>query len=155
MAVDNEQYRLWVAYRWGLELEGGEGFRAVHRLLGSAVGCRRMDYEPVRGRRHLVRSEVHLSGLFERSDAGGPRVESSLAFLRQGYLENAAVRRVGVSVDQALPFERGEDAVHRLRGAVAARARSALDISASLASTELRRRGQPRADRAPCLAAAA
>ena len=43
MAVDNEQYRLWVASRWGVELEGGEGFRAIHRLLGSAVEYRRMD----------------------------------------------------------------------------------------------------------------
>ena len=43
VAVDNEQYRLWVASRWGVELQGGEGFRAVHRLLGSAVEYRRMD----------------------------------------------------------------------------------------------------------------
>ncbi|MGI8505696.1 MAG: class I SAM-dependent methyltransferase [Solirubrobacteraceae bacterium] len=43
VAVDNEQYRLWVASRWDVELEGGEGFRAVHRLLGSAVEYRRMD----------------------------------------------------------------------------------------------------------------
>src|SRR5947209_7375992 len=43
VAVDNEQYRLWAAARWGVELEGGEGFRAVHRLLGSAVDYRRMD----------------------------------------------------------------------------------------------------------------
>ena len=43
VAVDNEQYRLWVASRWGVELEGGEGFRAVHRLLGSTVEYRRMD----------------------------------------------------------------------------------------------------------------
>jgi len=43
VAVDNEQYRLWVASRWGVELVGGEGFRAVHRLLGSAVEYRRMD----------------------------------------------------------------------------------------------------------------
>ena len=43
VAVDNEQYRLWVASRWGIELQGGEGFRAVHRLLGSAVEYRRMD----------------------------------------------------------------------------------------------------------------
>src|SRR6266536_5981801 len=43
VAVDNEQYRLWVASRWGVELEGGEGFRAVHGLLGSAVEYRRMD----------------------------------------------------------------------------------------------------------------
>jgi SAM-dependent methyltransferase len=43
VAVDNEQYRLWVASRWGVELEGGEGFRAIHRLLSSAVEYRRMD----------------------------------------------------------------------------------------------------------------
>jgi SAM-dependent methyltransferase len=36
VAVDNEQYRLWVASPWGVELEGGS-FRAVHRQLGSAV----------------------------------------------------------------------------------------------------------------------
>jgi tRNA (mo5U34)-methyltransferase len=43
VGVDNEQYRLWVASRWGVELEGGEGFRTIHRLLGSAVEYRRMD----------------------------------------------------------------------------------------------------------------
>jgi len=43
VAVDNEQYRLWVASRWGVELQGGEGFRAIHRLLGSAAEYRRMD----------------------------------------------------------------------------------------------------------------
>ena len=43
VAVDNEQYRLGVASRWGVELEGGEGLRAIHRLLGSGVEYRRMD----------------------------------------------------------------------------------------------------------------
>ena len=43
VAVDNEQYRRWVAARWGVELEGGAGFRAIHRLLDSAVEYRRMD----------------------------------------------------------------------------------------------------------------
>jgi tRNA (mo5U34)-methyltransferase len=43
VAVDNEQYRLWVASRWGVELRGAEGFRAVHRLLDSGVDYRRMD----------------------------------------------------------------------------------------------------------------
>ena len=43
VAVDNEQYRLWVASRWGIGLAGGEGFRAIHRLLGSEVGYLRMD----------------------------------------------------------------------------------------------------------------
>jgi tRNA (mo5U34)-methyltransferase len=43
LAIDNEQYRLWVAARWGIELEGGAGFRAIHRLIGSRVEYRRMD----------------------------------------------------------------------------------------------------------------
>jgi tRNA (mo5U34)-methyltransferase len=43
VAVDNEQYRLWVASRWDIELEGGEGFNAIQRLLGSVVEYRRMD----------------------------------------------------------------------------------------------------------------
>lgn len=43
VAVDNEQYRLWVAARWGIELEGAAGFRAIHRLLDSSVEYRRID----------------------------------------------------------------------------------------------------------------
>ena len=43
VAVDNEQYVQWVRARWGIELLGGEGFRAVHRLLGSAVEYRLLD----------------------------------------------------------------------------------------------------------------
>jgi tRNA (mo5U34)-methyltransferase len=43
VAVDNEQYRLWVASRWRVELEGGEGFRAIHQSLGSGVEYRRRD----------------------------------------------------------------------------------------------------------------
>lgn len=43
VAVDNEQYRLWVAARWGIELRGAEGFGAVHGLLGSSVEYRRLD----------------------------------------------------------------------------------------------------------------
>jgi tRNA (mo5U34)-methyltransferase len=37
LAIDNEQYVHWVRSRWGTELEGGEGFRAIHRLLDSNV----------------------------------------------------------------------------------------------------------------------
>jgi len=37
VAVDNEQYRDWVRARWGVELEGGEGFRTVAGLLDSKV----------------------------------------------------------------------------------------------------------------------
>lgn len=43
LAVDNEQYVHWVRDRWGVELEGGEGFRAIHGLLGSEVEYRRAD----------------------------------------------------------------------------------------------------------------
>jgi tRNA (mo5U34)-methyltransferase len=43
VAVDNEQYVEWVRARWGVELEGGEGFRAIKRLLGSRVEYRCLD----------------------------------------------------------------------------------------------------------------
>jgi len=43
VAVDNEQYIEWVRARWGIELAGGEGFRAIHRLLGSEVEYRQLD----------------------------------------------------------------------------------------------------------------
>jgi tRNA (mo5U34)-methyltransferase len=43
VAVDNEQYRAWVRSRWGIELEGGEGFAAIRRLLSSRVEYRRLD----------------------------------------------------------------------------------------------------------------
>jgi tRNA (mo5U34)-methyltransferase len=43
VAVDNEQYRDWVKARWGVTLEGGEGFRAIAGLLGSKVAYRRLD----------------------------------------------------------------------------------------------------------------
>jgi tRNA (mo5U34)-methyltransferase len=43
VAVDNEQYIDWVGARWGIELDGGEGFRAIHGLLGSGVEYRKLD----------------------------------------------------------------------------------------------------------------
>jgi tRNA (mo5U34)-methyltransferase len=43
VAVDNEQYIEWVRARWGVELEGGEGFRAIHALLDSSVEYRKLD----------------------------------------------------------------------------------------------------------------
>ena len=43
VAVDNEQYIEWVHARWGVKLEGGEGFRAIHELLGSRVEYRKLD----------------------------------------------------------------------------------------------------------------
>jgi tRNA (mo5U34)-methyltransferase len=43
LAIDSEQYVHWVRDRWGIELIGGEGFRAIHRALESKVEYRRMD----------------------------------------------------------------------------------------------------------------
>ena len=43
LAVDNEQYIEWVRGRWGVDLEGAEGFNAIHELLGSNIEYRRMD----------------------------------------------------------------------------------------------------------------
>ena len=43
VAVDNEQYIEWVRARWDVELEGGEGFRAIHALLDSKVEYRKLD----------------------------------------------------------------------------------------------------------------
>lgn len=43
LAVDNEQYRAWVKSRWGVELEGGEGFTAIRDLLRSKTEYRRVD----------------------------------------------------------------------------------------------------------------
>jgi SAM-dependent methyltransferase len=37
VAVDSEQYVAWVKARWGVDLEGGAGFRAIAELLGSRV----------------------------------------------------------------------------------------------------------------------
>ena len=74
VAVDNEQYRLWVASRWGVELEGGEGFRAIHSLLASAVEYRRMDafeLDPLQERFDLV----YCFGILHR-------VENPLGLLR-------------------------------------------------------------------------
>ena len=43
VAVDNEQYVAWVRARWGIELQGGEGFATIAELLGSRVQYRRGD----------------------------------------------------------------------------------------------------------------
>ena len=75
LAVDNEQYVGWVRARWGVELRGGEGFRAIGELLGSEVEYRRGD-------------ALALSGAGERFDfvyCFGilHRVENPLGLLRR------------------------------------------------------------------------
>jgi tRNA (mo5U34)-methyltransferase len=37
VGVDSEQYVAWVKARWGIDLEGGAGFRAIAQLLDSRV----------------------------------------------------------------------------------------------------------------------
>jgi len=74
VAVDNEQYRAWVRGRWGIELEGGAGFRAIGRLIGSGV-----EYLPL--------DAFELDQLEERFDLVYcfgilHRVESPLGLLR-------------------------------------------------------------------------
>ena len=43
VAIDNEQYREWVGSRFGVDLEGGEGFAAISGLLDSGVEYRCLD----------------------------------------------------------------------------------------------------------------
>lgn len=43
VAIDNEQYMEWVRTRFGVELEGGEGFSAISSLLDSDVEYRYLD----------------------------------------------------------------------------------------------------------------
>lgn len=49
LAADNEQYVAWVQARWGVDLQGGEGFRAIGALLGSRVEYRRGDAQRLTG----------------------------------------------------------------------------------------------------------
>jgi tRNA (mo5U34)-methyltransferase len=43
LAIDSEQHVEWVRARWGCDLKGGEGFRAIAELLGSRVEYRRLE----------------------------------------------------------------------------------------------------------------
>jgi tRNA (mo5U34)-methyltransferase len=74
LAVDNQQYKHWVAARWGIRLEGGEGFRAIHRLLNSDVSYQRMDAMDL-GRLDETFDFVYCFGILHR-------VENPLGLLR-------------------------------------------------------------------------
>ena len=75
VAVDNEQYVAWVRGRWGIELQGGEGFATIAELLGSRVEYRRGDALALDGRGE--RFDVVLCfGILHR-------VESPLGLLRR------------------------------------------------------------------------
>jgi tRNA (mo5U34)-methyltransferase len=86
VAVDNVQYIDWVRARWGVELQGGEGFWAIHRLLGSRVEFwkldafdldrldERFDFIFCCGILHRVRDPTRLLQVLRRRLAHGGRV---------------------------------------------------------------------------------
>lgn len=86
VAVDNEQYREWVSSRWGVELEGGEGFAAIRELLESEVDYHQLDafdlddlvetFDLVLcfGILHRVENPLGLLRILRRRLAGGGRV---------------------------------------------------------------------------------
>jgi tRNA (mo5U34)-methyltransferase len=103
LAVDNEQYRAWVEARWGIRLEGGEGFRAIRRLLGSRVEYRRLDaFELDRleglfqfiyccGILHRVENPLGLLRVLRRRLAEGGRVLVETYGVERGRRDEAAI----------------------------------------------------------------
>ncbi len=106
VAVDNEQYREWVRARWGVELEGGEGFRAIAGLLDSGVEYLRLDafeLEVLRGRfdlilcfgiLHRVENPLGLLRVLRRRLARGGRVLVETYGVAQVALEDEAAIHV-------------------------------------------------------------
>jgi tRNA (mo5U34)-methyltransferase len=86
VAIDNEQYREWVGSRFGVDLEGGEGFSAISGLLDSGVEYRCLDafdlddldetFDLVLcfGILHRVENPLGLLRVLRRRVAGGGRV---------------------------------------------------------------------------------
>ena len=104
VAVDNEQYREWVSSRWGVELEGGEGFAAIRELLDSEVDYRR--HRRIRsGRARETFDLILCFGILHRVEnpAGAAEDPSPrLAGRRAGLLEtHGAADR---ALDSARPF---------------------------------------------------
>jgi tRNA (mo5U34)-methyltransferase len=104
VAIDNEQYREWVAARWGVELEGGEGFRTIRELLGSKVAYRRLDaFDLDRldelfdvifcfGLLHRVESPLGLLKVLRRRLADGGYVIAETYGVESQLTEGAALR---------------------------------------------------------------
>ena len=124
VAVDNEQYVAWVRARWGIELQGGEGFATIADLLGSRVQYRRGD-------------ALALDGPAERFDVVlcfgiMHRVENPLGLLRR----LAALLAPGVACWSRPTGSRATAASTRTRSRSSGRAAS---TPATSTSTGLRR----------------
>jgi tRNA (mo5U34)-methyltransferase len=107
VAVDNEQYVEWVRARWGIELSGGEGFRAVRALLGSNVEYRRLD-------------AFELDRLEERFDFAFccgilHRVEAPRRLLKVLRRRMAPGGRALLETHGVFPDSRDGDSIHRYR----------------------------------------
>jgi tRNA (mo5U34)-methyltransferase len=101
LAIDNEQYVHWVRDRWGVELEGGEGFDAIHCLLGSEIEYRRTDAYALDGiGEHF--DFIFCLGILHR-------VENPLGLLRVLASRLAAGGRILIETHGVLDDGGGED----------------------------------------------
>jgi tRNA (mo5U34)-methyltransferase len=106
LAIDNEQYVRWVRDRWGIELTGGEGFRAIHRSLDSKVEYRRMDALEIADTEERF-DFIFCFGILHR-------VENPLGLLRMlaGVLSRGG--RILIETYGILDDARGEDGAMRV-----------------------------------------
>jgi tRNA (mo5U34)-methyltransferase len=120
LAVDNEQYVAWVKARWGVELEGGEGFRAIGAQLGSRVEYRRVDARALTdaderfdfifcfGILHRVENPLGLLRLLGRLLEPGGRVLVET----YGIVDDGRVHRSTIEVKQRGEVYAGDDYVY-------------------------------------------
>ncbi len=105
VAVDNEQYTEWVRARWGVELEGAEGFRVIHDLLDSGVEYRNLDAL------ELDRLDEHFDFIFCCGILH--RVEAPARLLRLLSRRLAESGRVLIETHGVLADPEDGDPVHR------------------------------------------
>lgn len=103
VAIDNEQYKEWISSRWGVELQGGEGFAAIQQVLGSEVEYRHLDafeLDDLReafdlvlcfGILHRVENPLGLLKIMRRRLAAGGRVVLETHGPADRTLDSAAV----------------------------------------------------------------
>ena len=106
VAVDNEQYKDWVRARWGVELEGGEGFRTIADLLDSSVEYKQLDAFDLDSLRerfdlilcfgilHRVENPLGLLSILRRRLEPGGEVLLETYGVADKQLENAAAVHV-------------------------------------------------------------